>query len=381
MVGKAGAMGYIRRVGCIQFDPLNIVGRNPDLVLQARISGYRPRLLEGLLYEDRRLLDGWDKNMSIYAVEDWPYFYRRREVASQDYGESSRPALAILPEVREAIEERGPLSSIDLRFDETVGWSWAPTRMARAALESMYHWGELIVHHKVNTRKVYYFAGRHLPPDLMSASDPNETAEQYHDWHVLRRIGSVGMLSDRAGDAWLAMFGSRERKQAVIRLLKRGEVFDVRVEGIGQPLYVRTVDRESFERSLRGEDMPPRAVLLAPLDNLLWDRRLVRELFGFSYVWEVYKPAAERIYGYYVIPVLFGDRFVARFDPGRDKGSGALIINNWWWEPDVTPSKAMRSALIDCFGRFLDYLGAAELRIESAAAPQAGLEWLAAVGR
>ena len=77
--GKAGALAYVRRVGCIQFDPLNIVGRNPDLVLQSRVSNYRPALLEELLYQDRRLLDGWDKNMSIYAVEDWPCFRRRRE--------------------------------------------------------------------------------------------------------------------------------------------------------------------------------------------------------------------------------------------------------------------------------------------------------------
>jgi len=79
--GKAGVLEYIHRVGCIQFDPLNIVGRNPELVLQARVAGFQPVMLQELLYKDRRLLDGWDKNMSIYGVEDWPYFHRRREAA------------------------------------------------------------------------------------------------------------------------------------------------------------------------------------------------------------------------------------------------------------------------------------------------------------
>lgn len=124
------------------------------------------------------------------------------------------------------------------------------------------------------------------------------------------------------------------------------------------------------------DDLLQRACILAPLDNLLWDRRFVEELFNFCYVWEVYKPVAERRYGYYVLPVLYGDRFVARFEPGRDKKKGALIIKNWWWEPGATPSKRMQSDLCQCFKRFLGYLGTDDLRIDGKVAEQAGLDWL-----
>jgi uncharacterized protein YcaQ len=376
--GKSGVLDYIRRVGCIQFDPLNIVGRNPELVLQARVSEFRPAMLEELLYEDWKLLDGWDKNMSIYCVEDWPYFRRRRERAQRYYGDSSRPATSILPQVRQAIEERGPLSSIDLDFDQTVDWSWAPTRLARAALESMYAWGELIIHHKVNTRKVYDFANRHIPEELLSASDPNETEEQFHDWYVLRRIGSVGLLWNKAGNAWLGMRGikSQERTAALARLLRQGRIIEVRVEGTEPSLYMRSEDRTTLDKALDSDDLLPRAAILAPLDNLLWDRRFVEELFDFYYVWEVYKPVAERRYGYYVLPILYGDQFVARFEPGRDKKSGALVIENWWWESGVNPSKRMQSDLLDCFKRFLAYLGTDDLRMDSKTAEQTGLDWL-----
>lgn len=112
------------------------------------------------------------------------------------------------------------------------------------------------------------------------------------------------------------------------------------------------------------------------MDNLLWDRRFVEELFNFCCVWEVYKPVAERRYGYYVLPILYGDQFVARFEPGRDKKKGALIIKNWWWEPGVTPSKRMQSDLCQCFRRFLGYLGTDDLRIDGKVAEQAGLDWL-----
>ncbi|MCK5118718.1 MAG: YcaQ family DNA glycosylase [Candidatus Latescibacteria bacterium] len=376
--GKSGVIETLRRVGCIQFDPLDIVGRNPELVLQARVSDFRPVMLRELLYEDRKLLDGWDKNMSIYGVADWPYFRRRRESALRYYGESSRPATAILPQIRKAIEERGPLSSIDLDFDQTVDWSWAPTRIARAALESMYSWGELIVHHKVHTRKVYDFASRHIPAALLSATDPNETEEQYHDWRVLRRIGGVGLLWGKSGDAWLGIPGikSKERTAVLTRLLEQGKVVEVRVEGIGPPLYMRSEDKPRLNQTLDSDSPSPRATVMAPLDNLLWDRRLAKELFDFDYVWEVYKPVAERRWGYYVLPILYGDRFVARFEPGRDKESGALMIKNWWWESGIIPSKRMQSALRRCFKRFLRYLGTDALRMDSKIAEQADLDGL-----
>ena len=376
--GKSGVIETLRRVGCIQFDPLDIVGRNPELVLQARVSDFRPVMLRELLYEDRKLLDGWDKNMSIYGVADWPYFRRRRESALRYYGESSRPATAILPQIRKAIEERGPLSSIDLDFDQTVDWSWAPTRIARAALESMYSWGELIVHHKVHTRKVYDFASRHIPAALLSATDPNETEEQYHDWRVFRRIGGVGLLWGKSGDAWLGIPGikSKERTAVLTRLFEQGKVVEVRIEGIGPPLYMRSEDKPRLNQTLDSDSPSPRATVMAPLDNLLWDRRLAKELFDFDYVWEVYKPVAERRWGYYVLPILYGDRFVARFEPGRDKESGALMIKNWWWESGIIPSKRMRSALRRCFKRFLRYLGTDTLMMDSKIAEQAGLDGL-----
>ncbi len=376
--GKAGILEYIRRVGCIQFDPLNIVGRNPELVLQARVSGFQPVMLQELLYKDRKLLDGWDKNMSIYCVEDWPNFRRRREAAKRNPGRSPGPVRSILPQVRQALEERGPSSSIDLDFNQTVDWSWAPTRLARAALESMYWRGELVIHHKVNTRKVYDFTSRHLPKDLLSASDPNETEEQFHDWYVHRRIGSVGLLWDKSGDAWLGMPGikSKERKAALARLRKQGKVIEVGVDGLKLPLYMRSEDEKLLKMTLDSGAPLSRAAIIAPLDNLLWDRRFVEELFDFTYVWEVYKPVAERRYGYYVLPILYGDRFVARFEPGQDKKNKTLIIKKWWWESGIQQSERMQSDLIHCFERFLNYLGADNLRIENTTIEQAGLDWL-----
>lgn len=376
--GKAGVLDYVRRVGCIQFDPLDVVGRNPELVFQARVADFRPAMLKELLYEDRRLLDGWDKNMSIYCVEDWPYFRRHREAARRNPGKSAQAIESVLPQVRRAIEAQGPLSSIDLDFDQTVDWSWAPTRLARAALESMYAWGELIVHHKVHTRKVYDFASRRLSEALLSAPDPNATEEQYHDWHVCRRIGSVGLMWSRFGGAWLGNrdVKSRERRATLARLLQQDKIVEVRVEGIKPPLYIRIEDEPRLREILdtKTPAFAPRIAILAPLDNLIWDRRLVEDLFGFSYTWEVYKPAAERQYGYYVLPVLYGDRFVARCEPTFDKESRVLSIERWWWEAGVQPVEAIQAALIKGLRGFMRYLGAGSIQLSDAVADEAVLQ-------
>ncbi len=381
--GKPGILEYIRRVGCVQYDPLNIVGNNPELVLQARVADFKPGMLQELLYEQRKLLDGWDKNMSIYPVEDWPYFQRQRDHAVRRYGGDDRPATQIMPQVRAEIETRGPLSSIDLDFDRSVDWAWAPTRIARAALESMYSWGELMIHHRVHTRKVYDFAGRHLPGKLLAAADPNQSAEEYHDWYVYRRIGAVGLIWNRAGNAWLGMLGmkSPQRQAAFERLLASGRLIEVEVEGVGAPLYIRHEERELLETVMASRSRRRRAAILAPLDNLLWDRRLIEALFDFSYVWEVYKPVSEREYGYYVLPVLYGDRFVARFEPGRDKDNGTLLIKNWWWEADASLSKTMRLELTRCFRRFLRFLGTDRLQVERRVAGRTDLNWLEALSK
>jgi uncharacterized protein YcaQ len=379
-LGKSGAMDYIRRVGCIQFDPLNIVGRNAQLVLQSRVADFKPAMLAELLYQDRLLVDGWDKVMSIYPVEDWPYFKRNRDRAFAHLGSPSRPTAAILPQVRDALKERGPLSSIDLEFDDKVRWPWGATRASRAALESMYSWGELIIHHKVNTRKVYDFAKDHLPAEILSAPEPNPAEADFHDWYLLRRIGAIGLLWNKAGDAWVGMDGikSKERTAAIARLIDQTLLQVIEVQGLNQPIYMPTRDQAIMEQVLDEyqPDGVQKAAIIAPLDNLIWDRRLIEAVFDFDYRWEVYKPVNERQYGYYVLPILYGDRFIARFEPGRDKKKGALTIKNWWWEDDVQQTPEMRNAIRACFNRFLGYLGADQLVLSPQAVETANLNWL-----
>lgn len=150
--GKQSIVEYVRHVGCIQYDPLSVAGHNHELVLQARVPGFVPGLANELLYTDRALFDGWDKNMSIYCTEDWPYFRRLRERALERQ-QGNELLQKTIEQVREALIQRGPLSSLDLEGKEKMDWAWAPARITRAALETMYFRGEVSVHHRVHTRR------------------------------------------------------------------------------------------------------------------------------------------------------------------------------------------------------------------------------------
>ena len=365
--GKAGVMDFVRHAGCIQFDPINVVGRNPDLVLQSRVANYRPAMLEELLYTDRQLLDGWDKVASIYPTTDWPYFARHRAAMEAWHAERFELPMEVMPEVVEAIRQRGPLSSIDLKSWEKVEWTWGnEVRLARAALETLYGSGRLVVHHRTGTRRSFELAERALPADLLSAPDPNPTDEAYQDWHVLRRVGGLGLANPRASEYWSGILGVKgaARRAVLARLVERGDLVAVAVEDVpGKTFFIRAADRPTLER-VQGEKSPePQAAIVGPLDNFMWDRDLLRWIFDFDYVWEVYKPAAKRTYGYYVLPVIYGDRFIARFDPAFDKKTRELTIANWWWEKGVQLDGPMEAALATCLRGFAHYLDAGEIEL------------------
>jgi len=384
MQDKAGIMDFIRHAGCIQFDPINVVGRNPDLVLQSRTAGYRPRLLEELLYTDRQLLDGWDKVSSIYPAADRPYFARHRALMVERYDDPSNPVVEITPAVIQAIRERGHLSSIDLKHTAAVDWAWGkPARIARAALETLYAMGRLGIHHRVGTRRVFDLIERLLPAGLLATPDPNKTEESYQNWHVLRRVGGLGLANPSAAECWLGIVGVKGKilRATLARLVEQGDLVAVAVKDVPRrTFFIRTADLPALEAVQTDRAPTPQAAIIGALDNLMWDRNLLRWIFDFDYVWEVYKPVARRKYGYYVLPVIFGDRFVARFDPAFDKKTRTLTLANWWWETGVQPDDTMQAALATCFREFMGYLDASRIQLGETVAGDKTLHWTLNLG-
>ena len=351
-VGKPGAYQYVRQAGCIQYDPVDVCGKNAELTLQSRVKGFRKKMLEDLLYRDRLLVDYSDKELSIWPSEDWPYFsgYRERSKAHA-------LRFAGIPELEQEalayIRKHGPVSSDTLPIEGTIYWHssmhwsghWSKDSLAaRSVLEQLYTDGTLLIHHKTGSRKYYDLAEKYLPADLLNAPNPcGEEGDAWIAWRVKRRIGAVGMLWNRNSTAFLGIAMSGEQRNAAFdRLEKSGEITPVLVEGIRFPLYLLSDGLPLLEAVMAGQaDLRPRLEFLAPLDPMLWDRKLVEAVWNYQYSWEIYTPVVKRKYGYYVLPMLWGDRLVGRIEPKADRGSQTLTVNNLWLEPGVRRTKQL----------------------------------------
>ena len=354
-IGKDGAYQYVRQAGCIQYDPVDVCGKNAELTLQSRVKGFQKQMLSDLLYKDRLLVDYSDKELSIWPREDWPYFagYRRRSI---EHGQRFNG----IPELEEKaiayIREHGPVSSDTLPVEGTVFWhssmhwsgNWQKeSKAARSVLEQLYTDGVLLIHHKNGSRKFYDLAEKYFDKELLQAESPCPDETAFLKWRIIRRIGAIGLLWNRRSDAWLGIdMTTQQREMAFTDLETEGRIICVQVEGIKPLFYMLNEDMSLMEAVQREEiDVRPRLEFLAPLDPMLWDRKLIEAIWDYRYSWEIYTPAAKRRFGYYVLPVLYGQNLAGRMEASADRENKMLTIKNIWLEPNVRKTKKLEGAI------------------------------------
>ena len=366
-IGKEGAYAYVRQAGCIQFDPVDVCGKNAELTLFPRVRGFTRQTLSDLLYKDRLLVDYSDKELSVWPAEDWPYFagYRRQ---SKAHGASFEGLAALEEQALAYIRAHGPVSSDtlpiggDIFWHSSMHWSgnWhGRSRASRSVLEQLYTDGVLLIHHKSGSRKYYDLAEKYLSPALLSAPDPCPDEASFIAWRVSRRIGAVGLLWDRRSDAWLGIrMDAAQRTAAFGALEKAGIIAPVRVEGVREPLYCLSADLPLMDAVLSAQaDLKPRLSFLAPLDPMLWDRKLVEAIWDFRYSWEIYTPQSKRKYGYYVLPVLYGETFAGRIEAAADRKAGVLTVRNIWFEDGIRRTKQLETAVRTAVSRLARFNG------------------------
>ena len=369
--GKDGALAYIRQAGCIQFDPIDVCGRNAELTLQSRIKGVRKQDLYDLLYADHALVDYIDKELSIFSVEDWPYFARWRSTAARN-GRKFEGIAELSERALDYIRAHGAVSADELPIEGTIRWNsaihWSgnwhgESRAARSILEQLYSEGRLIIHHKSGTRKYYDLAERHIPAKILAADDPNPDLIDHIKWGVLRRIGAIGALWNRRSDSLLGIWGmdAALRRQAFQELEREARILPVTVSGLNSTFYIRAEDAPLLEAAITGAPQKRRCELIAPLDPLMWDRNLIEAVFGFRYRWEIYVPADKRQFGYYVLPMVYGDRLIGRVEAVADKQNQVLTVRHIWFEPGVRRTKTMDRAIHGALKRLARFNGCGDL--------------------
>ena len=353
--GKEGAYDYVCQAGCIQFDPVDVCGKNAELTLQSRVKGFKKSMLWELLYEDRKLVDYVDKELSIWPAKDWPYFASFRDY-SRRMGDTFEGMKELKKEAGAYIKKYGPVCSDTLPIDGEIYWHsfihWSghwdkKSPAARSVLEQLYTDGELIIHHKKGSRKYYDLAKNHLPDTVLKAKNPCRNELEFITWRVLRRIGAVGLLWDKNSTAFLGIDLKADLRKKVLSDLEADKkIKAVMVEGIKVPFYYRAEDDALMQEILAGRaDLKPRVSFIAPLDPLLWDKAWVKALWDFTYSWEIYTPASKRKYGYYTLPIIYKDRFVGRIEAVPNRKEGVLNVNGLWWESGIRETKTLNSEL------------------------------------
>ena len=343
--GARGIRRALASLRMIQLDPLDAIGTNADLVALARVDGARrgdvyDALLPGHAFEH------FAKERCLLPAEAFAA-YRDRAVQTPWWRlteRAKRVPASVLDAVRAEVAERGPATSAELTDHGAVkalDWSgWKGTgRMTTMALEILWTRCEVVVAGRAaGGVKIYDLPERALP-DHHDADAPD-----FHRWALLERVDAAGLMATATSPLWGML--RDVRSELTRELIEEGALVEVAVEGSRR----RYLARPDLRVSRRAPDV--RLRILGPLDPLLWDRKLVEQAFGFEYVWEVYKPAARRRWGWYVCPLLHRGRLVGRIEAAVE--DGALVVEKLWPEDDETLD---RRALDRALARHADALG------------------------
>lgn len=367
--GKQGVVQAIRACEAVQLDPLNIFARSQDIVLHSRVLDYKPEYLYKVMYDERKFFD-YGGGLFVYPMEDLPYFRihmrgrsheKRVENFVLDHEE-------LFERVRIELRTRGPLGNRDFDGNHIGQWNYRGGKDTSLALFDMWLSGELMIHHREGFERVYDFRENIAPKEFDWVASEKD-AERFF---ARKAVAFMGLFRENGLKTSLKYDMCREYSATETRSLiegwKESAMFaPVQVEGGRDTFLVLGEDVPTLDVLARGrvpKGWNPKETttleevsLLAPLD-IVSARGRAKKLFDFEYLWEVYKPAHQRRWGYYVLPILYGDDLVARLEPRLDRATGTLHILGFWLEEDAPTDQSFASALGRGLARFAKMVGA-----------------------
>jgi uncharacterized protein YcaQ len=373
--GKSGTLKAIRTCEAVQLDPLNVVARSQDLVLHSRVLDYKPEYLYKIAYEDRQAFDygGW---LAMYPMSDLPYWRVHMNRRSHDKRIEGFVLSHedLFEQVRAELRKRGPLGNRDLDGNKIGLWNYRGRKDTSLALYDMWLSGELMMHHRVGFDRVYDFRENIAPGEF----DYVATEKEAEEFFARKAVAFAGLKRESTMRGELNYHLRRDYSRAEIANLNEGwkesGLFaQVQVESGRDPYLVLGQDVKALESLEKGRiptGWNPKetttleeVTFLAPLD-IVNARGRAGKLFDFEYTWEVYTPAHKRRWGYYVLPILYGDDLVARLDPKLDRTTMTLEIKGFWHEADApVKDPAFAIALAKGLVRFATFVGAGRLEV------------------
>ena len=372
--GLKGTEQAMRAMEYLQLDPLQIIARSHDITLHSRVLDYKPDMWENVAYKKRKFFD-WGGWLAARPMDELPHWrtvmHRERD---SDYGDSrirrmARDHADAIIEMRAILQERGVVSNRDFEMaTRTRTQSYRGRKDSALALYYLWRTGEVMTHHRERFERMYALTEKVAPAHLI-----RESGEAEADRFLIKKEIAFNGLSriSRTSDSWQRGEPDRAAKKMLGEMLADGEIIEVKVEGWKALHHALGSDAKTL-RDLSAGRLPKawtpletttieEVVFLAPLDQVS-ARGRAKVLFGFDYVWEVYKSEHKRKFGYYTLPILWGDQLVARFDSKLDRATNTFVILGLWLEDKVLgKDEEFAEALARGFARFVTFLGASKM--------------------
>ncbi|MCP4316088.1 MAG: winged helix-turn-helix domain-containing protein [Hyphomicrobiales bacterium] len=357
-LSKADLQMLIERLGFVQVDSINTVARAHDMILFSRRQCYRPKQLKALLEKERSLFEHWTHDASIIPACYYPYwqmrFSRSQERLKQRWREWRRQGFEEkFDEILAHIRQHGPAMSRDMGEGEKKNnggwWDWHPSK---TALEYLWRTGQLAVCGREGFQKVYDLSERVIAEEHR-AHLPGEAATI--DWACSGALDRLGFAtSGEMASFWDGVTSAEAKSWCAEKL--GNELIEVEIETADGKVHRVLARPDVGEQAEAAVEAPARIRALSPFDPAIRDRKRTERLFGFNYRIEVFVPAPKRTYGYYVFPLLEGDRLIGRIDMKCRRDAGILDVSALWLEPKVRPGRGRLQRLeaeLDRVRRFI----------------------------
>lgn len=366
----AAVLEVARSIRCVQLDPISVVARSPLLVLRSRLHGFDPKHLDRLLWRDRALFEYWAHAASIVLTEDYPiHRFRMRNYPSRDDGWGTRFGAwvernqGLRRSILRDLRRRGRMRVRDFddnaASDSWVSSGWTADRNVNQMLQFLWLRGQVLVAERRGLEKWWDLGERVLPADARSQRIGDLEVTRRAAQHSLRALGVATPLQIRSH---FTVGRYPELPRVLAELERRGAIERVEVESRPGTWHVHRDDLPVLERLERGS-WSPRTTLLSPFDNLIHDRKRAAALHDLDYRMEIYVPRAKRRFGYYAMPLLHGDRFVARVDPAVDRERGRLVLNAVHAEDGTRPVRELGSVVAGAIDDLAAWTGATGIEL------------------
>jgi len=375
--GEDGAVDALHQMGALQLDPLNVVARSQHIAMFGRVLDYHPEQLHQAAYERRGFFD-YGGSLFMYPMSEFPYWrlHMKRRSEQERWKIFATEHPRAMEQVLDALRDNGPMSNRDFKGNQAFQNSYRGGKDTSVALYAHWMSGRVMIHHRDRFERIYDLTERVVPSEFNYVV-PEQEAE---DFFARKTISFLGLMREVR---WRISFeyylqrklDSRETKAWLNRMYEQQIIEPIHIEGSKERWIVLAEDLPQLE-ALESGKVPPawaplgpdtqdEVTLLAPLE-IVSARGRAKQVFDFEYIWEVYKPVNKRRWGYYVLPILYGDDLVARLDPKLDRGNMTLYINGFWLEDDtLVNDPSFADALGKGLDRFVSFVGALEVNLDA----------------